>query len=116
MLRAENFAMFDGIASVTALTGRAEFLDAHTVGVTTGVLTDSYPWGEVYLTNLLRPWAPHVWHPRRRDCGYQRWEGSQQGCAASWPMREAVRHDPMCSTVQHTAQVGRSLSSPPCRR
>ncbi|KAA0091428.1 pyridine nucleotide-disulfide oxidoreductase [Mycolicibacterium sp. P1-18] len=33
-LRADNFAMLDGIASVTVLTGRAEFVDPHTVSVT----------------------------------------------------------------------------------
>ena len=30
-LRADNFAMLDGIESVTVLTGRAEFVDPHTV-------------------------------------------------------------------------------------
>ncbi|TPG34963.1 FAD-dependent oxidoreductase [Mycolicibacterium hodleri] len=33
-MRAENFAMLDGIDSVTVLTGRARFLDPHTVHVT----------------------------------------------------------------------------------
>ena len=33
-LRADNFAMLDGIESVSVLTGRAEFVDPHTVKVT----------------------------------------------------------------------------------
>jgi pyruvate/2-oxoglutarate dehydrogenase complex dihydrolipoamide dehydrogenase (E3) component len=33
-LRAENFAMLDGIASVTVITGRAHFVDPHTLHVT----------------------------------------------------------------------------------
>lgn len=35
-LRAENFAMLDGIDSVTVLTGHASFVDPHTVHVATG--------------------------------------------------------------------------------
>ena len=34
MMRAGNFAMLDGIDSVTVITGRARFLDPHTVRVT----------------------------------------------------------------------------------
>ncbi len=36
-MRAENFAMLDGIDSVTVITGRARFLDPHTVHVTTAI-------------------------------------------------------------------------------